>query len=214
VTLGPPRAARGPLALFDIGGYTSFLQAVAAAHAADAFAEGAVPAAYAILSNLLDGIVDAVAPPLTLAKLEGDAVFAYATDTAAVPRGEELLAWLASSYAAFDGRLAQARDLWSCSCDACIRLDLLDLKAVVHAGPFVLSGIAGREELSGPEVVLAHRLLKSGAAAVAGTSAYALLTTAAVQALDVPTGSGRSLTETVEHYAPVDCLVFDLRTRA
>jgi Protein of unknown function (DUF2652) len=214
VTFGPPRGARGPLALFDIGGYTSFLQAVAAAHADDAFAEGAVPPAYAVLSNLLDGIVEAVAPPLTLAKLEGDAVFAYATETAALPRGEELLTWLASAYSAFDARLDQARDLWSCSCDACIRLDLLDLKAVVHAGPFVLSGIAGREELTGPEVVLAHRLLKSSAAQVAGTSAYALLTSAAVQALDVPTESGRPLTEAVEHYAPVDCVVFDLRTPA
>ena len=212
MTIGPPRAARGPLVLFDIGGYTSFLQAVAAAHADDAFADGAVPPAYAVLSNLLDGIVGAIVPPMTLAKLEGDAVFAYGTEEASIPRGRELLGWLAAVYADFDGRLDQAKDLWSCSCDACIRLDQLDLKAVVHAGSFVLSGIAGREELTGPQVVLAHRLLKSAAAQVAETSAYALLTSAAVDALAVPTSDGRPLTESVEHYGPVACVVFDLRT--
>ena len=67
----------GLLVLADISGYTSFLQAVTLAHRNDAFADGAVPDAYAVISSLLDGIVERLAPPLTLAKLEGDAVFAY-----------------------------------------------------------------------------------------------------------------------------------------
>ena len=211
MTISPPRVVSGPLLLWDIGGYTAFLQAVAGAHADDAFAGGNVPPAYAILSSLLGGIVESVVPPLTLAKLEGDAVFVYAADDGPVPRGADLLAWLAASYAGFEERLGQARDLWSCSCEACIRLDFLDLKAILHAGPFVLGGIAGREELSGAEVVLAHRLLKSSAAAVAETTAYALLTSAAVKAYGVPTTTGRPMTEAVEHFAPVECVVFDLR---
>ena len=214
MTIAAPRAARGPLLLFDIGGYTSFLQAVATAHADDAFAGGVVPPAYAILSNLLDGIVEAVVPPATLAKLEGDAVFVYATDDAPVPRGDDLLAWLRAAYADFEGRLGQAKDLWSCGCDACIRLDQLDLKAILHAGSFVLTGIAGREELSGAEVVLAHRLLKNSAAAVVGTRAYALLTLAAADAYAVPRDRGLALTEAVEHYAPIECVVYDLRATA
>jgi hypothetical protein len=214
MSLLPPRAARGPLLLFDIGGYTSFLQAVATAHADDAFAGGVVPPAYAILSNLLDGIVEAVVPPATLSKLEGDAVFVYATDDAPVPHGANLLDWLRTAYADFEHRLTLAKDLWSCACDACIRIDQLDLKAILHAGPFVLSGIAGREELSGPEVVLAHRLLKNSAAAVAGTRTYALLTVSAADAYDVPRDGGRPLTEAVEHYAPVECVVYDLRAPA
>ena len=52
-----PSAASGQLLLADISGYTSFLQSVALAHKDDAFADGAVPPAYAVLSNLLDGIV-------------------------------------------------------------------------------------------------------------------------------------------------------------
>ena len=55
------------------------------AHRDDAFADGAVPDAYAMMSNLLDGIVGRVVPPFTLSKLEGDAVFAYAADSAPVP---------------------------------------------------------------------------------------------------------------------------------
>ena len=142
MTIAPPRAARGPLLLFDIGGYTSFLQAVATAHADDAFADGAVPPAYAILSSLLDGIVEAVVPPTTLSKLEGDAVFVYGMDAAPLPGGAAFLAWLRGTYAAFADRLEQVRELWSCTCAACIRVEQLDLTAVVHAGPFVLSGIA------------------------------------------------------------------------
>ncbi len=212
MSVAPPRAARGPLLLLDIGGYTSFLQAVATAHADDAFADGAIPPAYAMLSDLLDGLVAGIVPPTTLAKLEGDAVFAYATEADTIPRGSELIPWLRARYAAFQARLDEARRIWTCSCDACARIDVLDLKAVLHHGVFVLGGIAGREELSGAQVVLAHRLLKNRAAAVAGTTAYALLTDAAVEALEVGTEGGRPLVEHVEHYPPVACLVYDLRT--
>src|SRR5438552_9812984 len=50
-----PSAANGPLLLADISGYTSFLQSVAVSHRDDAFANGAVPDAYAMMSDLLDG---------------------------------------------------------------------------------------------------------------------------------------------------------------
>ena len=86
-----PSAASGPLVLADISGYTAFLQSVASAHAADAFADGNVPEAYAILTRLLDGIVERLVPPFTLSKLEGDAVFAFATERDAVPTGSDVL---------------------------------------------------------------------------------------------------------------------------
>ena len=84
-------AAEGPLLIADIGGYTSFLQAVGEAHKDDALANGAVPEAYGLMSSLLDGIVEQIAPPFTVAKLEGDAVFAFVATGAAVLRGEALL---------------------------------------------------------------------------------------------------------------------------
>jgi hypothetical protein len=47
----PPSAANGPLVLADISGYTSFLRDVADAHRSDAFADGAIPDAYALISR-------------------------------------------------------------------------------------------------------------------------------------------------------------------
>ncbi len=207
-----PVAADGPLLLADIGGYTSFLRAVATAHADDAFAGGAIPDAYAMMSSLLGGIVERLAPPFTLSKLEGDAVFAYATDDNAVPHGADLRACIDACYAAFRARLAEAHDVWACRCDACLRIDALDLKFIVHAGPFVVQEIAGRPELIGADVVMAHRLLKTEAVALVGHGGYALVTSAAVARLGVPTDTGLPLQVKEEHYPPIDSLVFPLRS--
>ena len=207
----PPRQADGPLLLADIGGYTSFLRAVAIAHEADAFADGAIPDAYAMMSSLLDGIVGRLVPPFTLSKLEGDAVFAYATDPTLVPHGDELIACIVACYGEFRRRLDAAHDIWTCQCDACLRIDALDLKFIVHAGPFVIQEIAGHPELVGPEVVMAHRLLKTEAAEIAGTGAYALLTLAAATRFGVPTEAALPLVARYEHYPPIDALVYPLR---
>jgi hypothetical protein len=205
-----PTAESGPLLLADISGYTSFLQSVASAHQADAFANGAIPDAYAMMSHLLDGIVECVMPPFTLSKLEGDAVFAYGLH-GQVPTGQALLGCLVDCYSDFRQRLGAAHQIWSCGCLACARIDDLDLKFVLHAGAFVLQPIAGRQELAGPEVVLAHRLLKSGAAEVIGGGAYVLITSGAADRLDVPTENTVPLVETYEHYPPIQTHVYPLR---
>ena len=206
-----PRSASGALLLADISGYTSFLQSVAVAHRDDAFADGAVPDAYAMMSDLLDGIVGRVVPPFTLSKLEGDAVFAYAADAAQLPRGVAILGCLNGCYADFRRRLGMAHGIWTCRCEACMRIDSLDLKFILHAGPFVIQSIAGSRELVGPEVVMAHRLLKTRAAALAGNAAYALMTEVAAAQLDVPTDGTLSLVETYEHYPPIRAYIFPLR---
>jgi hypothetical protein len=203
-------AGEGPLLLADISGYTSFLQAVATAHQDDAFADGAVPEAYRMMSSLLDGIVTSVVPPFTLSKLEGDAVFAFARIGPDVPRGDAVLAWIRRCHADFGARLAQVGELWTCSCDACSRANTLDLKFILHAGRFVEQEIAGSRELSGPDVVMAHRLLKNHGAEVVGHGSYGLLSAAAVSQLDVPIDAAVPATETYEHYQPIDVFVFDM----
>jgi len=161
------------------------------------------------VSSLLDGIIDALVPPFTLSKLEGDAVFAWAADED-VPRGAALLERLGACHVAFRQRLGQVHDVWTCRCDACARVDALDLKFVVHSGGFVVQAIGGQQELVGAEVVMAHRLLKNGAAGVVGHGAYALLSDAAVRAFDVPTEGSRPLVESFEYYAPVETHVYSL----
>lgn len=207
----PRTAAEGALFLADISGYTSFLQDVEVAHRDDAFANGAVPQAYGLMSSLLDGIVARTVPPLTLSKLEGDAVFAFATADADVPRGAALIDWVRACYADFASRTAQAGEIWTCTCAACVRADTLDLKFVIHAGKYVLQDIAGSRELSGPEVVMAHRLLKNGAAQRLGDGAYLLLSQAAASSLDVPVADAIPMTETYEHYDPIATYAIRLR---
>ena len=209
-TSNAPTAASGPLVLADMSGYTAFLQSVASAHANDAFADGAVPEAYGILTRLLDGIVGNLVPPYTLSKLEGDAVFAFATDHDEVPTGGDVLVRFGGCYADFRQRVASAKEIWPCWCDACANIEMLDLKFVLHAGPFVMQEIAGQRELIGPEVVIAHRLLKTSAPELAGRSAFTLVTDAAAEQLEIPLDDCIQVVESHEHYAPIDAHVFAL----
>jgi hypothetical protein len=206
-----PAAAAGPLVLADISGYSAFLQAVAYEHRNDAFADGKVPDAYAVISSLLDGIVQCLVPPFTLSKLEGDAVFAYASGDDGVPRGQRLLDLIGTCYGGFRERVVTANSIWPCSCAACAQIDQLELKFVVHAGPFVIQSIAGRPELVGPEIVVAHRLLKSSAAEAVGQAAFLLMTDAAAEWLDVPADGSVPVVEAHEPSPPVSCAAFALR---
>ncbi len=204
-------AVNGPLLLADISGYSSFLQSVAEAHRDDAFANGAVPEAYALMSSLLDGIVGKVVPPFTLAKLEGDAVFAFAVSTEGIPDHAALLDCIRSCYADFRDRLGTVGDAWTCTCAACSRASGLELKFILHAGPFVVQTLSGNRELIGPEVIVAHRLLKNGAANLLGHGAYALITDAAIDRFAVPLGGAIPVTETYESYPTIPAHVFALR---
>ncbi|HET9437861.1 MAG TPA: DUF2652 domain-containing protein [Gaiellaceae bacterium] len=206
-----PASARGALVLADITGYTSFLHDVSYAHRDDAFADGKVPDAYTVISSLLDGIVGKLVPPFTLSKLEGDAVFAYATDASALPHGQKVFDCIEACYADFRQRVDTAHSVWQCWCEACSRIDELDLKFVLHAGPFVIQSIAGGAELVGSEVVIAHRLLKSRAAELVGSTAFALVTDAASGLLDVPSAGGVPIVETYEPSPPVGGRAFALR---
>jgi hypothetical protein len=176
---------RGALLLADISGYTGFLRGVADAHHALIVEADEPPPAYAVLSQLLDTMVVAIAPTFRLAKVEGDAIFAVADD--GIAGGDAILDCLRGCYASFRSRLAAAGSEWTCTCNACARIGELDLKLVLHHGPYVAQPVAGHEELLGPEVNLAHRLLKNHAHDVVGVVPYALITHAAAEALAIAT---------------------------
>jgi len=200
----------GPLLIADISGYTAFLQDVAVVHANDDFADGNVPKAYPLMSSLLDGIVSTVVPPFTLSKLEGDAVFVFADTGDGATEGQALLDIVGRSYAEFRRRLAEAGDNWTCTCGACSRASVLDLKFVLHVGRFMVQDIAGSRELVGADVVLAHRLLKNSATDAVGRRAYLLVTEAAAASLGIPTDGAIRQTQTPEDLAPVDTYVVAL----
>jgi hypothetical protein len=203
--------SHGLLLLADISGYTAFLRGVAEAHAADMAAGTFVPAAYPLLTSLLDGIVERVAPPFELSKLEGDAVFAFARDDAFDLRGQSVVDCLDACYGAYRARLEEADRLMPCNCEACRVIGDLELKFVLHHGEFVVQQVAGHPELLGPDVTISHLLLKNHVHELIGSSAYALVTETAATRLEIPLDGSTPITERYEHFPPVQASVFALQ---
>ena len=200
---GQTSRQRGALLLADISGYTGFLQGIADAHRElDADSEEPAPV-YALLSGVLDAMATVLAPAFAVTKFEGDAIFAIAPDGPESVRGDAVAASLQSCYATFAEQIAQGRSALTCDCNSCSLVNGLDLKFVLHHGEYVLQRLIGREELAGPEVIVAHRLLKNHAREIVGAQPYALLTDAATTALDVPTAGMPALTETYDGLPPV-----------
>lgn len=200
---GSTSRQRGALLLADISGYTGFLQGIAEAHAELKVDTDEPAPVYSLLSGLLDGMATALAPTFQVVKFEGDAIFAIAPDGPESVHGDAVIASLRTCHAAFAERLAQGKSELTCSCNSCSRVDGLSLKFVLHHGDYVLQRIVGREELAGPEVIVAHRLLKNHARDVVGMHPYALMTDAALAALDVPAGEMAALTETYDGLPPI-----------
>lgn len=198
--IGQAARREGPLLLADISGYTSFLQGVADAHRDIIVEADEPPAAYAVLSHLLDTMVGAIAPTFRLAKFEGDAIFAVADD--ATLDGQAVIDIVQRCHAAFRDALGTAQSMWICNCAACARVGDLDLKFVVHHGKYVAQPIAGREEFLGPDVNLVHRLLKNHVRELVGAVPYAVVTDAAAQALSIPTGGMVEGTESYDDAPP------------
>jgi class 3 adenylate cyclase len=197
------------MVLADISGYTAFLEDVRAAHADDAFAGGQIPDAYALMSSLLDGIATAIDPPFTLVKFEGDAVFAVASDDE-VPTGDDLVACIVGCYEEFRRRRQQAGLTWTCTCTACAVKDSLDLKFVLHLGAFIVQSIGVHTDVLGPDVTVAHRLMKNSAATRLGSSAYALFTEEAVAGFKLDLRAAQRFTESVEGAGDVGVVAIPL----
>jgi len=207
---GQSEVGRGTILLADISGYTAFLQAVAKAHAADMASGAFVPKAYPLLTSLLDGIVEGIAPPFVLAKLEGDAVFAFGPEGELSIRGQPVVDCLTACYRSYRARLDEARELMVCDCHACVSIRDLELKFVLHHGGYIVQSVAGQRELFGPDITISHLLLKNRVADVIGRSAYALVTDPAASYLALPLGGARTITEEYEHYPPIRASVLNL----
>ena len=176
------------LLIGDISGYTGFLAAVELDHAHD------------IITDLMATLVKALRPPFRIAKFEGDAVFVHAPSQAL--DGSQLQDVIEAAYLAFRRRLRTIRQATTCTCDACRRMQDLDVKFVCHSGDVMRHRMAGREELVGRDVILVHRLLKSSASELVGGHAYALYTQACAEALGMDT-TAQGL---VEHREEVDII--------
>jgi hypothetical protein len=190
----------GYLLLADISGYTSYVASTELTHSQD------------ILSELLELIIERFKPLLTIAKIEGDAIFAYAPETK-IARGEAILELIESTYIAFRSRREAAHRRTTCTCNACRNIPNLDLKFITHHGDYFVQDIAGIKELFGSDVNIIHRLLKNHVNESTGWRAYALFTEHVLRHLDVKPEGLFECTESYEHLGEVRTLSMDLHTR-
>lgn len=184
---------RGFLVLADISGFTAFVTGTELEHGPP------------IIAELLEVVIGRLAPPLEIQEVEGDAVFAFGLDRTIVPAAT-LLDVVDDAFVAFKTRRRELAADDSCSCQACRSVGKLDLKVIAHHGVFLRQTVAGRRQLGGAEVILAHRLLKNRLGRTAG---YLLLTEAALGRMDIaPASVGLvAQTERYEHLGEVRCFV-------
>ncbi len=193
-----PKAESACFVIADISGYTHFVSGVELDHAQD------------IIADIMDTLVRALRPPFRLAKFEGDAAFVYAL--ADKVDGSLLQDSIEQAYFAFRKRLRNIKQANSCECQACSRMQSLDVKFVVHQGEFIRQKMSGREELAGRDVILVHRLLKNDVSKTFGAHAYALYSDVCVRAMGIdPLGQGFvEHSEAIEHIGETKCWVRDL----
>jgi hypothetical protein len=183
----------GFLVLADISGFTAFVTGTELEHGPP------------IIAALLEEVIRRISPPLEIRAVEGDAVFALGPHGNVLPPAR-LLEVLRDGFSGFREKQRELEADDSCSCNACRAIGRLRLKAIGHYGAFLDHTVGGRTQSAGPDVILAHRLLKNG---LARSGDYALLTRRALDYMDVDPArlSLQPHTERYEHFGDVECFV-------
>lgn len=130
----------------DISGYTNFMTKTELSHSTH------------IVNELLQVIADSVQSKFTLAEIEGDALLTYANGRVSE---EEIEAICADAFKNFHYFLKVIERDSVCRCGACNNASGLTLKFIVHYGMFEEIKIAQFTKLSGPDMIIAHRLMKN-----------------------------------------------------
>ena len=190
----------GHLLLADISGYTSYVASTELTHSQE------------ILTELLECIIERFQPLMTISKIEGDAIFAYAPETR-IPRGEAILELIEATYVAFRSRRDAAHRRTTCTCNACRNIPNLDLKFIAHHGDYFVQNIARTKELVGSDVNLIHRLLKNHVSETTGWRAYVLFSEPSLQHLPVQPEGLFDCVESYEHLGTVRTWSMDLHAR-
>jgi hypothetical protein len=164
------------LMMADISGYTRYMTANAKTLAHS----------QTIITELVTAIVREVELPLTVAKLEGDAVFMFCRKNSFQENWpsirETLGRKLLRFFELFNEKAAELSRSTTCTCSACAHIEKLRLKLIVHSGQALFHRIVNFEELAGVDVILLHRLLKNSVDA----DQYLLVTEAGNQDLILP----------------------------
>jgi len=193
-------AQQGYLIITDITGYTGFLTQAELEHA------------QGILADLFKALLGSMKPPFVIAKLEGDAIFAYSPPGGFI-QAQTLIEAIEGVYFAFKRQQEIIQLNTTCTCTACRLIPTLDLKFAVHHGSYLVQQLGPSRELTGADVILIHRLLKNTVVETTGVKAYAFFTAAAAEAIDLGELCDEMIphTERYEHIGEVHGYVYDLR---
>jgi class 3 adenylate cyclase len=168
-----PREQQLVIILADISGYTKFMveNQLAAVHG------------QLCITFLIETILREVDIPLQLQEIEGDAVFLYAAHPGDDAAWRDVLAQVRTKlvrfFDAFIEGMITAGEATPCKCAICRNAHDLRLKVIVHSGRAVFHTIGRFSQVSGTDVILAHRLLKNSVP----SSEYLLMTEAAYRDL-------------------------------
>jgi uncharacterized protein YndB with AHSA1/START domain len=193
-------AQHGYLIIADISGYTSFVAKTELEHSQE------------ILSELLELLVSRFQPLMTLSKLEGDAVFAYAPEEVFACR-ETLIDFVESMYVAFRDKQLSMKRATTCTCNACRNIPSLDLKFFIHCGDYIQQTIGNIKELVGSDVNLVHRLTKNHVTEATGWRAYMLFTEQCVNHNRLNLADACVQVEEYEHLGQIKTFNIDLHKR-
>ena len=152
----------------DISGYTKFVQSTEAEHSQHVIAE------------LLEVLLEANTQDLSLAEVEGDALFFYKEGD--VPSQEKLLAQTETMFTAFYSHLKMLEKNRICPCAACATAPNLQLKIVAHCADLQFIEVKGNRKPFGPQVIEAHRLLKNSV----NSDNYALISKELANYIELP----------------------------
>ena len=150
-----PTEKRVVIVLADISGYTQFMveNQMSAVHGQQ------------FIAFLIETLIREIDIPLRLQEIEGDALFLYAEDPGSEEEWRDVLeqipAMLSRFFDAFYEGIVLGMEATPCKCAICRNGKDLALKIVVHTGSAVFHQVGGFNKVSGPDVILAHRLLKN-----------------------------------------------------
>ncbi|HET9909128.1 MAG TPA: DUF2652 domain-containing protein [Anaerolineales bacterium] len=190
----------GYLVIADISGYTSFVAKTELEHSQE------------ILSELLGLLVNRFQPIMTISKLEGDAVFAYASEDV-FACSDTLIDFVESMYVAFRDKQLSIKRATTCTCNACRHIPSLDLKFFIHCGDYIQQSIANIKELVGSDVNLVHRLTKNHVTEATGWRAYMLFTEQCVNHNGLKLADAQVQMEAYESLGEIKTFNIDLHTR-
>lgn len=140
-------AANSLLFIPDISGFTRFVHQTEVQHSQH------------ITAELLEILIDANELQMTLAEIEGDALFFYKEGD--VPSNEALLQQVQNMYLKFHQHLQLYEQRRICQCGACCMAATLELKFVAHVGAFNFIQIKEHRKPYGVSIIEVHRLLKN-----------------------------------------------------